>query len=137
MTHGKITDIDVLKKVVRRHKEPTIAMDTRTVDYVRSKDNRSYVKVDCAYSIYRTDTCGVNSVLVVKNSDGSYHLMWESGSNEVNQRILRAVQRIMELYEEELKAKEKKDKTYDEEQTDKQNELVSKQAAKKQQHVTA
>lgn len=135
MTHGKITDIYAFKKAVGKSKHPPVTITNKSYTYHRIPSG-GWEEVNCSHIMHRSDVCDGNDVAVIHNADGSYYLKWETGSEETNQRILRAVQRIMELYEEELKAKDKKDKTYDEEQTDKQNELVSKQAAKKQQHVT-
>ena len=119
MKHGKITDIDCLKKAVKNVGKLQIEKTTQFKRYLESGSNPW--RGTCSYAIGRTDGCSYYQVGVVLNEDGSYHLEW--GCREqprVEEKILRGVLRIMAAYEKELAAKEQ---TYDEEQS----ELLNKQ----------
>lgn len=130
MKHGKIKDIDALKKAVQRFKKQPIEMSPSPAYWNRSKCD----VLPCSYVIYRRDTCGGHVVAVVINTDGSYHLEWGTDNREIDQNILRAVKIIMALYKEEVQAKEK---SYDEQETERQNQILAEKAQEKEQHIKA
>ena len=118
-----ITDIRALKVALRK----TARLDVKLEDRQREGEYwTGHGMRQCRYAIVKRDGCSLNEVDVVLNQDGTYYLEWEGQDDEVDERIMRAVQRIIAAYNKEmgnkqLKAEASKDAAYELEQSELQN----------------